>query len=115
MNKTTIKKTSIFLKHEDPINEALENKRCSNNYVTTTMGPTLKSLSKDKGYGRLMIHIHNNPGLTKKKILENLQISCQCNEMFQCMSHMKLIYNIRRKGYFITELGTAVLYKFDLI
>lgn len=115
MNDQFISKASILIKHENPVAEALKYQRQADDYTTRYMGPKLKSLSKDKGYGKILLGIYNNPGSTKKQIRQKLEIRAQCNEMFQIMSHMKLIYNIRGKGYFITDLGTALLYHFNIL
>ena len=115
MNEHFTSKVSILLKHENPVAEALNYKELSEDYTTRWCGPKLKSLSKDKGYGKILLGIYNNPGFSKQKIRETLQLRAQCNEMFQCMSHMKMIHNIRGKGYFITELGIALLYHFKLL
>lgn len=115
MNKRFFSKASICIKHEDPVAEALKYQQMATDYTTKYMGPKLKSLSKDKGYGKILLGIYNNPGFTKERIRQKLELRAQCNEMFQIMSHMKLIYNIRGKGYFITDLGTALLYHFNIL
>lgn len=115
MYKQFVAKASIMLRHENPVEEALHYQHTATDYTTRCMGPKLRSLSKDKGYGKILLGIYNNPGLTKQKIREKLALRSQCSEMFQIMSHMKMIYNIRGKGYFITELGTALLYHFNIL
>lgn len=115
MDKQFAVKASIMVRHENPVAEALNHQYASTDYTTRCMGPKLRSLSKDKGYGKILLGIYHNPGFTKQKIREKLELRAQCNEMFQIMSHMKMIYNIRGKGYFITELGTALLYHFKLL
>lgn len=115
MNERFFSKASISIKHEDPVAEALKYQQTATDYTTRCTGPKLKSLSKDKGYGKILLGIYNNPGFTKEKIRQKLELRSRCNEMFQIMSHMKLIYNIRGKGYFITDLGTALLYHFNIL
>jgi hypothetical protein len=110
-----ISHTKIFAKHDNQIAEAINNLGIAPGFKPLYAYPKFKSLSKDKGYGRLMFHIYENPGLTRKQIRQNLSIKAQCAEMFQNMNSMKLIYNIRGKGYFITDLGIAILAKFNFI
>lgn len=115
MNNQAITKASIMIRHENPVVEALQYKYNASDYTTRSTGPKLKTLTKDKGYGKILLGIYNNPGCTRQKIREKLELRSQCTEMFQIMSNMKMIYNVRGKGYFITDLGIALLYHFDII
>ena len=76
--------------------------------------PAFKSLSKDKGLGRLLFYIKNNPNLTKAEILYNLHIVSQHNETFQYLIKGELVTYSRKTGYKITPLGTAILQKFNI-
>ena len=76
--------------------------------------PKFKSLSKDKGLGRLLFYIKNNPNLTKAEILYNLNIVSQHNETFQYLTKGELVTYSRKTGYKITSLGEAILQKFNI-
>ena len=78
--------------------------------------PAFKSLSKDKGLGRFLFYIKNNPNLTKTEILYNLRIDYPHNETFQYLTKGELVnYSRETRGYVITPLGTAILQKFNII
>ena len=77
--------------------------------------PVFKSLSKDKGLGRFLFYIKNNPNLTKKEILYNLHCDSLQNETFQYLTKGELVNYSRKTGYVITPLGIAILQKFNIV
>lgn len=102
------------IKHENPVSEALDNKYKCRNYRTNAYGPTLNKLSPETSHARIMIHLFNNPGLTREQCREQLQYKMRCSDVFCHLTNMKLIVN-KRPGYVITDLGIALLHHFKLI
>lgn len=100
----------------NPAEIAREKAEHSVYWGTRAYGPRFKKLSADKGIGRFLLYINAHPGLTKKAILNGIfgdRPHAQFNETFCDMNHTDLIFN--QKGYFITDLGIALLKQFNLI
>ena len=80
-----------------------------------TYRPKLTKLSKDKGIGRLLILIKDNPNSKKSEILQKMGGTSQRNETFQFITKGEMATYSRKMGYEITPLGIAILQKFCLI
>lgn len=102
------------IKHENPVYEALQNKRFCTNYRTRVYGPEFKNFKSTNSHARILMLLLNNPGLTRKQCREQLNYNMQCSDVFCNLSNMKLVYN-KRPGYFITELGIALLHHYKMI
>ena len=111
-----MKTDNLAAKIVNPARIACEKAENSVYWTTRVYGPRFKKLSADKGIGRFLLYINAHPGFTKKAILDGIfgdRPHAQFNETFCDMRHTDLIIN--KKGYYITDLGVALLKQFELL
>lgn len=109
MNEQNTKKINALLLHEDPINEIRQNVYSNRNYTASDRYHQLFKLRAKSGFGKLMKIIYENPGCTRDQIREIGGYRGHCAEAFTTMKAACVTKNVRGQGYFLTELGEALL------
>jgi len=110
-------KINALLLHENPPHEIFQNvilgRAC---YTAQRFFEQLCNIHSTKtGYGKLLKTIADNPGCSREKIRELAGFRGQCAEMFCTMQAARVTKNVRGHGYYITDLGTALLAYHNLI
>lgn len=104
----------IKIKHEDPVTEFEHNCYYGSARVYVFKKYIYKMSDPENRYAKLLTAIYNNPGCTRNQIREIIGAQGQCAEYFMVLSQGQLIYNEKR-GYYITELGIAMMMEFGLL
>ena len=117
MKNTVSEKIASSIAFPNPPEIARQNIEKSGAWVARVYGSKFKKLTAEKGIGRFLLYIRKYPGCTKNELFEKIfkggPTGGQHIEAFTTMKNAKLIEN-HKPGYFITNLGIAMINHFDL-
>ena len=117
MKNTVSEKIASSIAFPNPPEIARQNIEKNHTWVARVYGSKFKRLTAEKGIGRFLLYIRKYPGCTKNELFEKIfkggPTGGEHITDFTSMTNGKLIEN-HRPGYFITDLGIAMINYFNL-